>query len=140
VRAQTPRLDSGRHRIQVSAFPAERFPDDWTYDAEFVAPGWLVPESDREQALRDFDPTDPISLSDDLGQLSIGATERQVVPRTCLEAAFLTCERKHRPLGPRMGVEFVTGRPDPGHTPPRGDGEFSTGSRCRIARPARPPD
>tara|TARA_R110000772_G_scaffold74258_6_gene161793 strand:+ start:1408 stop:2895 length:1488 start_codon:yes stop_codon:yes gene_type:complete len=109
------REGSGFHRIRVSSFPQEQFPETAVeYDKVFdKVPKYLVSDEDKARALTQHDPDEPIFLSDWLGRFSPGSSTSVVVPRTALMAALGTNYRNLRPLGPRIGIDIGTGNPDP---------------------------
>lgn len=112
--AQSVQPGSGWHRVKISAFSEEQYPDDLTYDKVFDrVPPYLVNRAALDKAERTLDSGDPIFLSDYLGQFTRGSTASLVVPRMALEAALINWDTNRRALGPRMGVDIGTGGPDP---------------------------
>ena len=104
--------DSGWWRIKLSALPEERVielggePDTLRYDETFDhVPEYLLSREWIEGMCKDFEPTDPLFLSDVLGRFSAGSTTSLVCPRHILEAALGVTERP-RKLGPRMGCDI----------------------------------
>lgn len=95
------------HRIKVSAFPDEDYPDPLTADKSFYhVPEYLIPKETLKRVAAVFEPNDPIFLSDYLGQFSTGSASSLVCPRYILEEALT--KYVPTPTGPRMGVDIGT--------------------------------
>lgn len=110
--------DLGFHRIKVSAFPDSQFPDpnQHLYDKVFDrVPELLISAKAKKKALRLYEPTDPVFMSDFLGQFTSGSVEQLVVTRSILGAAmaYVKDGGTKKELGPRIGFDIGTGHPDP---------------------------
>lgn len=109
--------DIGFHRIKVSVFPNSQFPDpnQHRYDKVFEkVPETLVSAKAKQNALKRYEPNDPIFLSDFLGQFVYGSLEQKVVTSAILRAAMASLHTvERRDLGPRIGIDIGTGSPDP---------------------------
>ncbi len=100
------------HTVKISAFPETQFPDDTRYDKVFDrVPRKLIDEPTLERVLKVYDDQDPVFLADWLGQFSPGSTSAQVVTRAILEGAPGVWQ--DRAIGPRIGLDIGTGKPDP---------------------------
>lgn len=109
--------DIGFHRIKVSAFSEEEFPDpnQHLYDKVFDhVPELFISKDAKAKALKRYDKNDPIFLSDWLGQFTAGSLEMKVITPSILRAAMASYKTKPRQeLGPRIGFDIGTGNPDP---------------------------
>ena len=106
---------SSFHRMRVSSIPLEEAPAPVGifYDEEWGhVPEYLVSKREIEIARGEYEFNDPIFQSDWCGTFPSGSTEFNVVPRSALEAAVSSEGRNLRPLGPRIGVDIGTGKPD----------------------------
>ncbi len=109
--------DIGFHRIKVSWFREEQFPDpnQHLYDKVFdKVPEMLVAADAKRDALKRFEPNDPLFLSDCLGQFTYGSVEQKVITSSILRAAMAMLHTGERlEIGPRIGIDIGTGSPDP---------------------------
>lgn len=102
-------------RIRVSSVPESEVPtpDGIVYDRVFDhVPEYLVAPDEIAAAKRELSSTDPIFVSDWAGTFSTGSSDLRVIPRSALSAAIASAGANLRPLGPRIGVDIGTGRPD----------------------------
>lgn len=108
--------DLGFHRIKVSAFSEEEFPDPMSshYDKVFDrVPESLISSAAKVRALRLYEHTDPVFLSDWLGQFSAGSVLQLVVTRSIIRASLARWKENESDIGPRIGIDIGTGNPDP---------------------------
>lgn len=92
------------HKIKISAFPEATHEDPLPVDRAFYkVPEYIISSESKEEADRLYEKTDPLFLSDWLGQFSAGSTSRSVITRTILEGALAIFRRPQ--LGPRVGVD-----------------------------------
>ncbi len=109
--------DIGFHRIKVSWFSEEQFPDpnQHRYDKIFEkVPETFITAKAKKEALKRFEPNDPLFMSDCLGQFTSGSIEQKVVTSAILRAAMAMLQTiPRRDIGPRIGIDIGTGSPDP---------------------------
>ena len=106
---------SSFHRMRVSSIPLIEAPAPVgiVYDEAWGhVPQYLVSKKEIDNARNEYEAGDPIFQSDWCGTFPSGSTEFNVVPRAALEAAVSSEDRNLRPLGPRIGVDIGTGKPD----------------------------
>lgn len=95
------------HSIKLSLFPEDAFPDPIQADEVFdTIPYYITTLEARKQALKDYDPQDPIFRSDWLGQFAPGDGKTKVIPRPILEAALITKNHPNGPVGPRAAFDI----------------------------------
>lgn len=107
--------DSNYYRIRVSSVSDDEVPtpEGIFYDEVFDhVPEYLVAPKEIASARKEYTKLDPIWISDWGGTFPSGASDWSVVTREILRAAVASEFKALRPLGPRIGVDIGTGKPD----------------------------